>query len=105
MYRYLTGALLGCLLLSLPARACDICGCGVSNYNPYLFPHLSRNYIGLTYLHRVYRTLPIDEPGGTERYNSILLSGQYMLGKKIQLTALLPYQMNTLVNDAGSRQL
>jgi hypothetical protein len=105
MKQFLMAVLCIGLLGAAPALACDICGCGVSNYNPYLFPHLSKNYIGLSYVHRVFHTRPLDEPGSTERYATILLSGQYRLGKRIQLTALLPWQENTLLNEAGSRRL
>jgi hypothetical protein len=93
------------LSAAAPAAACDICGCGVSNYNPYLFPHLSKNYIGISYLHRVFHTRVLGETESTERYNSILLSGQYSLGKRVQLTALLPWQENSLINEAGKTRI
>ncbi|TCJ19626.1 transporter [Flaviaesturariibacter flavus] len=99
-------AVLPCsLLLAAPARACDICGCGVSNYNPYLFPHLSKSYIGLSYISRSYRTFPIDDAPSRETYRSILLSGQYRVGKKLQLLALLPWQQNMLRSESGNRTL
>ncbi|TCZ66521.1 transporter [Flaviaesturariibacter aridisoli] len=104
MKKIFVAVLLLCSLFSVPARACDICGCGVSNYNPFLFPHLSKSYISLSYLHRVYHTRSDEGSLGTERYNSFILSGQYKLGKKLQFMAMLPLQENSLRNDAGSRR-
>jgi hypothetical protein len=85
-------------------KACDICGCGVSNYNPFLFPHLSRNYLSLSYLHRLYHTHS-DAGTGTEQYSSFLLSGQYNPTKKLQLVTFLPYQVNQLENGNGKTRV
>ena len=105
MNRFLFILLLGGLLQAAPAAACDICGCGVSYYNPFLFPHLSRNYIGLSSIHRAYHTLSHDGSLGRERYHTVLLTAQYALGRKFQLLAMLPWQNNTLRNEAGERRL
>ena len=87
------------------ANACDICGCGVSNYNPFLFPHLSKTYLSLSYLHRTYHTHQGTEYAGTEYYNSILAAGQYSFGKKLQVVAMLPYQINRLDNAEGVKNI
>ncbi|RYY95275.1 MAG: hypothetical protein EOO11_16175 [Chitinophagaceae bacterium] len=105
MKRILTAALLGSLLQATPAKACDVCGCGVSYYNPYLFPHLSKNYTSLSYFHRVYRTQNGEGGRSREDYNSLLLTLQYSVRKRFQVLALVPWQFNTLRNDAGSRSL
>lgn len=100
-------SLLGLLLCGLgflPAQACDVCGCGVSNYNPFLFPHLSRSYVGLSYLHRVYHTRTDEGTLGTEHYNSYLFTGQYKLGQRFQFLALVPIQDNYLHSTEGNRQ-
>ncbi|RYZ24554.1 MAG: hypothetical protein EOO16_00175 [Chitinophagaceae bacterium] len=105
MKRVLSAVLLASLLQALPASACDICGCGVSYYNPYLFPHLSKNYIGLSSIHRGYSTLSHDGGQSRERYHTLLLTAQYSIGSKFRVLALLPWQNNTLGNDAATRRL
>jgi hypothetical protein len=85
--------------------ACDICGCGVSNYNPFLFPHLSRSYLGLSWYHRLYQTHSDNGVTGKESYHSILISGQYSPLKNLQLVALLPYQVNKLNSDKGVKNI
>ncbi len=86
-------------------NACDICGCGVSNYNPFLFPHLSKNFFSISYLHRLYHTQSDDGMPGKEYYNSFLLSGQYNLSKNLQFIAFVPYQANKLENDNGVKNV
>jgi hypothetical protein len=103
--KYFMGALLLSSLMARPARACDICGCGVSNYNPYLFPHLSKNYLGLGFLHRYYQTRSDEGAWSSERYNTALFTAQVGIGKRLQLQAVLPWQINDLQNESGSRHM
>jgi hypothetical protein len=86
------------------ARACDICGLGTSNYNPFLFPHLSKNYLSINYLHRLYH---IHSDGGLnkEYFNTVLISGQYSINEKLQLVAMLPYQLNRQENFDGTKNI
>ena len=79
------------------ALACDVCGMDGNNYSPVLFPHLSRHYINLEYAHRRYGSHHGD--GAQWNNSSFVLSGQYKAGKKISVTAFLPYQVNRLQAD------
>lgn len=82
-------------------NACDICGLGTSNYNPFLFPHLSKNYISLNYLHRQYH-IHSDEGLVKETINTILVSTQFSITPKLQLVAMAPYQLNNQQNWYGT---
>jgi hypothetical protein len=93
------------LCAAIISQACDICGCSVSNYNPFLFQYLSRNYVNVSYIHRMYHTQVGTELAGRQIYNSLLLTGQYSITKKIQLVAMIPYQQNKLENTGDTRNL
>jgi len=86
------------------ALACDVCGYGVANYNPFLFPHLTRSFVSLSYQHRLYRMRDDDGMLSRESYNSMLLSAQYGLSKKLQVIALIPYQMNKLAGEMENQK-
>jgi hypothetical protein len=83
---------------AVQATACDICG-GVNHLNPYLFPHLSRSYIGLSYVQQQYR---LQEAGSVleQSAQTMVLTGQYRLSNKFQITALLPYQFASITSGA-----
>ena len=91
--------------ISVTTFACDICGFGVANYNPFLFPHLSRSFVGLNYQYRLYKTYDDDGAISKERYNTFLITGQYGVTKKLQLVALLPYQLNKLYNEKQTKNV
>lgn len=82
--------------------ACDICGCSMSNNNPFLFPYLASNYISLNYIHRSFETNKGMEGAATQYSTTMMLSGQYSPSKKLQITASLPYMQNQL-NFSGSK--
>jgi hypothetical protein len=86
-------------------KACDICGCGISNYNPFLFPHLSKNYLSLSYMHRNFTTYAADGSSGKQDFRSLLLTAQYSASKKIHLILMLPYQFNRLDNSSGVKKI
>lgn len=78
----------------MSVHACDICGLGTSNYNPFLFPHLSKNYINLTYLRQIYH-VHTDEGITREYFNTLLAGAQFSITDKLQLGAMVPYEINT----------
>lgn len=89
-------------------KACDICGCGTGNFNPYMFPHLSKNFFSLNYQYRYYRTHFFEnneEMNNREYYNSFLLAAQYSLTKKLHLMVVLPYQFNHQNGNEGAKSL
>jgi hypothetical protein len=74
-------------------HACDICGLGTSNYNPFLFPHLSKNYVNLSYLRQVYH-IHTEEGLTKEYFNTVLAGAQFSISDKLQLRAMIPYEVN-----------
>ncbi|HSU27298.1 MAG TPA: transporter [Chitinophagaceae bacterium] len=95
-------------ILSITSSACDICGCGVSNYNPYMFPHLAGTFIGLGYEHRHFHTHFLDqgeEISNDESYNSIMLAAQFSPLKRLRILALVPFQLNNQAGPEGNKSL
>jgi hypothetical protein len=106
MKRFFITILLFTLFLS--SRACDICGCGVGNFNPYLFPHLSKNFVNFSYQYRYYKTHFVEngeEMNNRERYNTFSLTGQYSPFKNLQLMTVLPFQVNRQSGPEGNKSL
>jgi hypothetical protein len=88
--------------------ACDICGCGVGNFNPYMFPHLSKNFLSLGYQYRYYHTHFFengDEINNQERYNTFSITGQFSPVKNLQLMAVIPFQINRQSGPEGNKSL
>ena len=81
--------------------ACDVCGSGVSNYNPFLFPHLAKSHINLSYFRRSFNEIHEGHKTGSQHYQSLVVGGQYSLTKKIQVTAFVPIQLNQLNTQEG----
>src|SRR5690242_11336392 len=107
MKRIFTSFLFSILILTT-ANACDICGCGVGNFNPFMFPHLSRNFFSLNYQHRYYRTHFIEngeEMNNREYYNTFSFAAQYSPYKNLQLIAVLPFQVNRQMGHEGNKSL
>jgi hypothetical protein len=86
-------------------HACDICGMGVSNSNPFLFPHLHKRYFGINYLYRSYQITTDDGITSTERYNTWLMAAQFTIGKRIQIYASLPMQANSEEDYFGKQSI
>jgi len=96
------------LQLFVLSKACDVCGCGVGNFNPYLFPHLAKNFINFNYQHRYYHTHFLEngeEMNNREHYNTFSLAGQYSPYKNLQLMAVIPFQSNKQSGPEGDKSL
>lgn len=89
---------------ALSSLACDVCGSGVSNYNPFLLPHLAKSHINLSYFHRSFKEMHGGVETGSQQYQSLVIGAQYSLTKKVQLTALVPIQFNHLNTHEGRVQ-
>lgn len=92
------------LLCTIQTYACDICGCSISNYNPFMFPHLVKSFVSFSYLQRHYRLSGNDGSFATQRVNTFLLSAQINAGKKLQFSLMAPFQL-TSIKSTGSRKL
>ena len=90
------------------AKACDICGCGVGNFNPHMFPHLSKNFVSFGYQYRGYHTHSHEngnELHNHEHYNTLSITGQYSPIKNLQLLAMVPFQVNRQSGPEGNKRL
>ena len=99
------------ICLSLGARACDICGCGVGSYYIGILPEYNKRFIGLRYQHK---TLQIHlGPQGQrtpitaeETYQSAELWGGWNIGSKFRVLAFVPYNFNRRESqtESGSKK-
>ena len=91
------------------SKACDVCGCGVGNFNPYMFPHLAQKFISVGYNYRYYRSNAHDDLGNEmlnkEYYQSFSLAGQFTIARRIELMGYLPFQSNMQKGPEGNKSL
>ena len=97
------------LMVAYTSNACDICGCGVGNFNPYMFPHLAQKFISVGYNYRYYRSNAHNDLGNEmvnkEYYQSFSLAGQFTIARRIELMGYLPFQSNTQRGPEGNKSL
>lgn len=95
---FVIGILLPVLSLSNNAVACDICGCSASGYQLGILPQYHKNFIGLRYNFRQFRsTHPLELGNVTnhtsrEYYHTTELWGRWYPLKRLQLFAFVPFQ-------------
>jgi len=100
-------AILLSMLLNV-SHACDICGCGVGNYNPYMFPHLSHNFISIGWQYHHYQTQVFENniySTNREYYHTMSIAAQYSPVKNLQLMTIIPFQMNKQISDEENSRL
>jgi len=51
------------ITMAYTSNACDICGCGVGNFNPHMFPHFAQKFITFGYNYRYYQSNAHDDMG------------------------------------------
>jgi hypothetical protein len=97
------------LMAAYTSDACDICGCGVGNFNPYMFPHLAQKFISVGYNYRYYRSNAHDDLGNEmlnkEYYQSFSVAGQFTIARRIELMGYLPFQSNMQKSPEGNKSL
>ena len=97
------------LVVAYTSNACDICGCGVGNFNPYMFPHLAQKFISVGYNYRYYRSNAHDDLGNEmlnkEYYQSFSVAGQFTIARRIELMGYLPFQSNLQKGPEGNKSL
>jgi hypothetical protein len=88
------------LFISLPSKACDLCGCGAGGYYLGVMPQFQKNFVGVR-----YRNASFDSHlGGNGNYSSLFETqerfytaevwARFYPHPKLQLLAFLPYQWN-----------
>jgi hypothetical protein len=84
--------------------ACEICGCSTGNFYLGLLPKFNNKFIGVRYRSMNYRTLLKQDPTqfSNDYYSTIEIWSGWNLGKKWQVMAFVPFQMNRQITDDGN---
>ncbi|WP_264510988.1 transporter [Flavobacterium sp. N1719] len=87
---------------------CDSCGCSASGGSMGFGSLLNANYLGMRYLYQFYRTndgLYSNSPWYDEQYNTLQVWSRLPLGKKIQVSVLVPYHFHQRQTNTGSQSM
>ncbi len=93
-------AILLCLGISmvLYSSACDVCGCGASNYGVGILPQFHKHFVGLRFQSSRYISLPHEDEKNAsptnERFQSVQVWGRWSPHKRVQIFAFVPYKIN-----------
>lgn len=91
------------LFLTASSFACDICGCSSGNYFIGPFPWFHKHFIGVRYSFRSFNTVLKNDASQYSKdfYQTAEIWGGWNFGKKWQLLAFLPYNINRQTSDDG----
>lgn len=104
MKRILTTAIF--IVIVQTCFACDICGCSSGNYFIGPFPQFKKHFFGLRYSIRSYKSVVADDVSefSNDIYQTAELWGGMNIGKRWQLIAFVPYNVNKQTSDDGDRK-
>jgi len=87
----------------ISSRACDICGCGGSNFYMGLLPYFQSKFIGIRYHYMQYHTVLANDHTQFSHnyYNTFEVWGGWNIGNKWRILGFIPYYYNKQMDDDG----
>jgi len=79
------------------AQGCNVCGCGVGNNHYGILPQFQKNFVGVRYHNKTYRShLGMEHAVmySNEHFQSVELWARFYPAKRVQVFAFLPYKIN-----------
>src|SRR5690606_7301085 len=79
------------------AQGCNVCGCGVGTNHHGILPQFQKNFVGVRYHNKTYRShLGMEHAAmySNEHFQSVELWARFYPAKRVQVFAFLPYKIN-----------